>query len=160
MTTESYLTKPHAHVMVFRDWEKMTGHCVTHGPDTPMTSKGLCQPAKEDRRAARRASRSKGINQPKAKPVRGRGRQYKSDAGNVVLPFTVIQEMHAQNPNCQICGVDFSTMDMSKRDLRHIDHCHTTGKIRGVLCHHCNRMLGGARDNPETLAKAIEYLSR
>lgn len=41
-----------------------------------------------------------------------------------------------------------------------VDHCHTTGKVRGLLCNPCNRMLGFARDRRETLARAAEYLVR
>jgi Recombination endonuclease VII len=40
----------------------------------------------------------------------------------------------------------------------HIDHCHTTGKIRGLLCTNCNTMLGKAKDDVSVLEAAIEYL--
>ena len=40
----------------------------------------------------------------------------------------------------------------------HVDHCHTSGRVRGILCHHCNMMLGGAKDNPDTLLRAVAYL--
>ena len=39
-----------------------------------------------------------------------------------------------------------------------VDHCHTTGKIRGLLCRNCNLGLGGFKDNIETVRKAIEYV--
>jgi len=39
-----------------------------------------------------------------------------------------------------------------------IDHCHTTGAVRGLLCHRCNSLLGHAKDNIETLQRAIAYL--
>jgi len=39
-----------------------------------------------------------------------------------------------------------------------VDHCHSTGKIRGLLCHNCNRALGLMQDNVETLQNAIDYL--
>lgn len=39
-----------------------------------------------------------------------------------------------------------------------VDHDHTTGKIRGLLCHACNQVLGKMEDNPILLHKAAEYL--
>lgn len=50
---------------------------------------------------------------------------------------------------CEVCGSD-STLS--------IDHNHTTGKIRGVLCARCNHTLGHARDNPEILRALAIYL--
>jgi hypothetical protein len=41
-----------------------------------------------------------------------------------------------------------------------VDHCHETGKIRGLVHPHCNKVLGHAKDNVETLALAIEYLQK
>ena len=41
-----------------------------------------------------------------------------------------------------------------------IDHCHTTGKVRGVLCNNCNTALGLVGDNVDTLYKLIQYLER
>ena len=42
----------------------------------------------------------------------------------------------------------------------HIDHCHTTGRVRGLLCGPCNRGLGLLKDNPQTLANLITYLAK
>jgi len=42
----------------------------------------------------------------------------------------------------------------------HVDHDHKTGKIRGLLCHHCNTALGLVKDNPATLFALIHYLLR
>jgi len=54
---------------------------------------------------------------------------------------------------CDICG------DEPPIDKRNpIDHCHTTGKIRGLLCWNCNKGLGAFRDNKQLLQKAINYL--
>lgn len=54
------------------------------------------------------------------------------------------------NKKCQIC---------SGTDRLVVDHCHTSGKIRGILCSNCNSALGQFSDNVEYLGKAIEYLS-
>lgn len=42
----------------------------------------------------------------------------------------------------------------------HVDHCHDSGNIRGLLCKNCNHGLGNFKDNPDFLTKAIEYLDR
>ena len=61
-----------------------------------------------------------------------------------------------QNGKCKICG---STTPNSKQfSVFSVDHDHSTGKIRGLLCTSCNRMLGFAHDNIQTLEKAIRYL--
>ena len=39
-----------------------------------------------------------------------------------------------------------------------VDHCHATGKIRGLLCLRCNTALGGFKDDVTVMTNAIEYL--
>lgn len=59
-----------------------------------------------------------------------------------------------QNYKCAICkrpNTDFS------KQLA-VDHCHTTGKVRGLLCMNCNNGLGKFMDNEELLLEAIRYL--
>jgi hypothetical protein len=45
-----------------------------------------------------------------------------------------------------------------KAPAAHVDHCHTTGKVRGVLCFNCNSALGELGDAPNALSRAISYL--
>ena len=54
---------------------------------------------------------------------------------------------------CDICG----TPPSNKRHS--IDHCHSTGVIRGLLCDACNTGLGKFKDNTNLLQKAIKYLN-
>ena len=58
---------------------------------------------------------------------------------------------------CKCCAICNNKLPGGKRDW-HVDHCHKTGKVRGILCHHCNLMLGNARDTPEILQRGIKYL--
>ena len=44
------------------------------------------------------------------------------------------------------------------KDVLHIDHCHSSGKVRGLLCLKCNAFIGLAKENINTLVSAIEYL--
>ena len=55
------------------------------------------------------------------------------------------------------CGVCQSDSPNSKHGWS-TDHCHKTGKVRGILCHHCNVALGHAKDDPATLRKLADYL--
>ena len=57
---------------------------------------------------------------------------------------------------CYICG---RHQDEFKFKLA-VDHCHETGKIRGLLCHYCNKALGMFDDNVEILQSAILYLEK
>lgn len=52
---------------------------------------------------------------------------------------------------CQVCS---STKKIC------VDHDHITGKIRGYLCHACNRALGCVKDNPDTLIELARYLKK
>lgn len=75
--------------------------------------------------------------------------------------------MDAQGGKCAICGYVPPPRDESVPLPRgrastglHVDHCHTNGHVRGLLCGSCNTGLGLFRDNPAVLAAAIEYLKR
>ena len=61
--------------------------------------------------------------------------------------------VESQNNCCAICREPFS----SSRHT-HVDHCHDTNGVRKILCNHCNRGLGGFRDNIDYLKNAIKYL--
>jgi len=47
----------------------------------------------------------------------------------------------------------------NKRKCRHIDHCHNTGEVRGVLCAGCNLAIGHAKEDINTLNNMIKYLT-
>ena len=60
---------------------------------------------------------------------------------------------------CEICG-HADSENRQGRGLLHLDHDHTTGKIRGMLCSNCNRAVGLMDDDPIHLIKAAAYLLR
>jgi hypothetical protein len=66
------------------------------------------------------------------------------------------QMLKAQDYKCKICKIE--TGELSK--ALHIDHCHKSGNIRGLLCNKCNVLLGFARDDENILLNAIEYLAK
>lgn len=64
----------------------------------------------------------------------------------------------AQGGRCAVCG---SADPRRKGDTNFVvDHDHATGRVRGLLCHHCNRALGLFQDSEELLLKAAAYLSK
>lgn len=66
---------------------------------------------------------------------------------------------HKQDYRCAICTSRESAVDKLGLPRRlAVDHCHTTGKVRALLCTNCNKSLGGFKDNPELLRKAADYL--
>jgi hypothetical protein len=59
----------------------------------------------------------------------------------------------SQGRACAICGASASAGQGF-----HIDHCHTTGAVRGILCQNCNIGIGNLQDDPEILRRALTYL--
>lgn len=64
--------------------------------------------------------------------------------------------LEKQNGVCAICGSS-DVANVSRKHF-HIDHCHKTGVVRGLLCGRCNVMLGMSKDSPKVLLKAALYL--
>jgi len=65
-------------------------------------------------------------------------------------------ELLKNQGGCGICKIE-EFKDSAGRGF-HIDHCHKSSKVRGILCNRCNLMLGLAKDNIATLEAAIVYL--
>ena len=60
-----------------------------------------------------------------------------------------------------VCGICGNTQNEgSKKKNLCVDHCHTTGQIRGLLCDSCNRAIGLLKDDIELLKNAISYLEK
>lgn len=102
-----------------------------------------------DLEASRKQAR---INAENARndPVRGAIIKARKRAGGAKLSPEEIQAIRdRQNNLCAIC---------SNPNPTDLDHCHSTGNVRWLLCNHCNRGLGAFKDNPELLLKAAFLL--
>ncbi|KKN10422.1 hypothetical protein LCGC14_1036850 [marine sediment metagenome] len=63
-----------------------------------------------------------------------------------------------QNGACSICGLPETKRNNGKPRRLSVDHCHTTNKIRGLLCNKCNLAIGNFEDDIDVMASAISYL--
>jgi hypothetical protein len=64
-----------------------------------------------------------------------------------------------QNGVCAICGSKGFVMNKDRhKRLLVIDHCHDTGKVRGLLCHQCNQGIGMFKENLEFLKNAVKHV--
>jgi hypothetical protein len=90
--------------------------------------------------------------------VRSKGYNLKRHFGLTLQEYEEMER--AQGGACAVCGKPEHVVDKAGR-LRNlaVDHCHKTGKIRGLLCTNCNKALGHFKDDPVLLQRAIEYLS-
>lgn len=103
-------------------------------------------------RALRRASyhRTKGSDRQQAYRLAAQLKQYG------LTPVEHAAMRTAQNDRCAICGEEHR----GRGKRLHIDHDHVTGKVRALLCGHCNALLGQANDDPAVLRAAAEYIER
>jgi hypothetical protein len=70
------------------------------------------------------------------------------------------ETLEKQNNACAICKEllpDLLVYENRRRGYA-IDHNHDSGEFRGILCTHCNTLLGMAKDNEEILLAAVDYL--
>ena len=85
--------------------------------------------------------------------VYGRSAHYRRTYG--ITPEDYNTLLSKQGYKCFGCG---STSSNEKLDRLFIDHCHTTGKVRGLLCQGCNFAIGAVKDDIQVLKNLIQYL--
>lgn len=96
--------------------------------------------------------------------ILSRQRREKSDRNRAkVSTEERVRLMEAANHQCQICGkkediaICPTTGQKMKMNLS-VDHCHQTGRLRGILCRNCNSAIGLMKDDIKLFEKAVEYL--
>ena len=65
--------------------------------------------------------------------------------------------LRSQDHSCGICKEPLVMQGQAAKSAC-VDHCHTTKKVRGLLCFHCNRALGLFKDSVPALQSVIDYL--
>jgi len=108
--------------------------------------------SKEQKRAYERAYR--------AGPYKGKGYKKSGWALHLRKSYGLTVEQYeamraAQLFSCKICGEPEWAQPKGKL---HVDHCHATNKVRGLLCDACNRGIGVFKDSPALLVAAANYL--
>lgn len=111
---------------------------------------------KEDKRKRRRIAEKKRDKKLRAeKNVKFLAKRVKACRRNYmkrvygITPIQYRQLCEEQNNKCKICY---------NVDKLHIDHCHKTKKLRGLICGKCNKGIGLFKENIQTLKTAINYL--
>ncbi len=115
----------------------------------------------EKRRAAyaqsvelREAARSAAKAWQEANPVKRKAQRLKKYG---IEPSDFMDMLASQNGMCAICGHE----DLTNRSFFPVvDHCHTTGRVRGLLCMNCNQGIGKFKDDVNRLFSAIAYLTK
>jgi len=98
----------------------------------------------------------------KDNPERNRENSLNWQLRNVygIEPERYYELLDRQGGVCAVCGKDeLSAHGRTGTRFRlSVDHCHVTGRVRGLLCQSCNRAIGLLGDNIGILEKAIDYL--
>lgn len=71
---------------------------------------------------------------------------------------TYLELFDEQGHSCAICKRAVKPHSPDIIDTGCVDHCHDTGKVRGILCFDCNVGLGKFFDKPDALRAAANYL--
>ena len=85
-------------------------------------------------------------------PDKIRNKNYKDRYGITLDDYNDM--LKKQNNRCHLCG---SHNDDTKL---YVDHCHKTGKVRGLLCHHCNTALGLLMESPDKIKGLMYYAEK
>jgi hypothetical protein len=88
-------------------------------------------------------------------PLRKKAEHLKSLYGITLEEF--YSKLEEQNYKCAICEIDTPSGNGSNF---YVDHNHTTGQIRSLLCHHCNMLIGHAKEDKKILLDTVQYLAK
>jgi hypothetical protein len=97
---------------------------------------------------------------PEARRARDKKRAPKKMlADNARRYGLTVEQYHQMLENQRgLCAICLEPPTSGRGKKLYIDHDHKTGKVRGLLCHHCNMILGYAKDSSVRLTECINYL--
>lgn len=86
-------------------------------------------------------------------------------AGHLLRKYGITTEdydrmLAEQGGGCAVCGATPTEQKAKYRTFLHVDHCHDTGAVRGLLCGEHNLLIGRFNDDPALLRKAADYIER
>ena len=101
------------------------------------------------------------LQQQKYDPVKNRENHLKRHYGLTLDDYDLM--LVEQNGVCKLCGTSDPggrQTGRGKVDVFFVDHCHASGKVRGLLCNTCNKAIGQVGENISFFEKAILYLKK
>ena len=116
--------------------------------------KSAAEYRKRNQEKIARRARERYAENPHARRAGNKASLFKAKYGITLEEKELI--LVRQGGKCAICGIENAPTAVGW----HLDHCHTTKVVRGVLCQPCNVMLGNAKDDEAILMSAIEYLRK
>ncbi|GAA3490420.1 endonuclease VII domain-containing protein [Streptomyces cremeus] len=135
----------------YQERQAARGKTVRQKVDVPEGHKfcRTCEQIKPHSEWCRNRAASDGLDSlcKACKAVKGRASHLKRAYG--ITEAQRDEMVASQQGVCTIC---------LKAPAVHVDHCHETGRVRGVLCFNCNAALGQLGDDPDTFNRAIAYL--
>lgn len=144
---ERYLANKEAHLERWKNWRR----------ENPLTEEQK-EAARQRTREWYKNNRDRALKNKKMRNAVPEVRHRRRNNAHLKLYGITLDQRNelfdAQGRKCAVCG--------SPKPGRRwqLDHCHETGRVRGILCSGCNLLLGHGRDDPKILTSAASYLER
>ncbi len=129
--------------------------CLLKLPDRQAAARAYhADPANRERKNASR--RIATATDPEKRAAQVRADNLKRAYG--LTPEQYDAMLAAQNGVCLLCGDAPNPNGVRAASRLHVDHDHETGRVRALLCNHCNRGIGAFRDDPDLMQRASLYV--
>lgn len=148
-------------LVVKREFVRRSPFCTKEGCEDKHYAVGLCEKhyleseiRRKNVQKYNRSERARSARLRHGATEKRRDTFLKSRYGISLSEFNAMLE--TQGGGCGICH----SKTAGRKGTFIVDHCHSTGKIRGILCHKCNAGLGMFKDSREFLTSASDYLEK